>query len=477
MSACGEQKVGGEKLAKTYCTSCHVFPEPSLLDKSTWEKKVLPEMAFRMGLRFDLLTDIPSNDRDIVMATLPDHPMVSKHDWELLVNYFLELAPDSLQLPQGAPITSLNQFDVEQVLLRQNEYPMITLLKSDTTRRILYVGNRSGWLSMYDFKFELMDSVRLTSPPSSMILADNELHVLQMGIMDPNDQSKGSLIRVNNNQATRLIDSLRRPVFFERADFNEDGRNDIVICSFGNFTGDLSVYEDQGEAGFKRHVLSALPGSRNTVLTDINNDGLTDVLALITQGDEQITAFVNKGDFRFESKILLRFPSVYGSSSFQIADFNHDGHFDILYTNGDNADYSPVLKPYHGVRIFLNNGRHEFLEHWFFPMYGCSFAMAEDFDQDGDLDIAAFSFFPDFESGPEKSFLYFENKNGDFEAHSTPLSGSGRWLVMESADFDGDGDADIVLGAFDLRNGVPQGISDLWMSKPASLLLLRNRTR
>ncbi|MGH2563341.1 MAG: hypothetical protein ACRDE5_02430, partial [Ginsengibacter sp.] len=41
----------GEELAKIYCATCHVFPSPSLLDKSTWEKSVLKNMGWRLGIR------------------------------------------------------------------------------------------------------------------------------------------------------------------------------------------------------------------------------------------------------------------------------------------------------------------------------------------------------------------------------------------------------------------------------------------
>ena len=52
---------------------------------------------------------------------------------------------------------------------------------------------------------------------------------------------------------------------------------------------------------------------------------------------------------------------MYGSSYLELADMNNDGHLDILYTNGDNADYSYVLKKYHGLRIFINDGKNQFL--------------------------------------------------------------------------------------------------------------------
>ena len=35
----------------------------------------------------------------------------------------------------------------------------------------------------------------------------------------------------------------------------------------------------------------------------------------------------------------------------------------------------------------------------------------------------------------------------NFKAYSTPLAALGKWLTMEAADFDQDGDMDIVLGS------------------------------
>lgn len=57
-----------------------------------------------------------------------------------------------------------------------------------------------------------------------------------------------------------------------------------------------------------------------------------------------------------------------------------------------------ILKPYHGIRIFQQNSEGNFIQSWFFPIYGASQAAAFDFDQDGDLDIAAISFFADFDN-------------------------------------------------------------------------------
>lgn len=295
-----------------------------------------------------------------------------------------------------------------------------------------------------------------------------------MGIMDPNDQPAGALLKLTDGKPHPIIDSLKRPVFVAAADFNQDNLTDYVVCNFGNYAGELIVLESLGNKNFLRHILSPLPGARKVIVRDFNNDGLPDVLAQLTQGDEQISLFTNGGNFRFKITTLLRFPSVYGSSYFDIIDFNKDGHFDILYTNGDNADYSIVLKPYHGVRIFLNDGKNQFTEIWFHHIPGCSWAVARDFDHDGDVDIATLAFFPDFKRAPEQSFIYFENQEGKLVPFTTPLATRGRWLIMETADIDADEDEDIMLGALNFNNGVPAPIVEGWKANPVSILLLRN---
>ncbi len=52
----------GKLLAQRYCQTCHLFPEPSLLDKKTWVTSVLPNMAQRLGVKTagtDPYADLP----------------------------------------------------------------------------------------------------------------------------------------------------------------------------------------------------------------------------------------------------------------------------------------------------------------------------------------------------------------------------------------------------------------------------------
>jgi hypothetical protein len=171
----------------------------------------------------------------------------------------------------------------------------------------------------------------------------------------------------------------------------------------------------------------------------------------------QMKEFLNDQKGGFKEENILRFPPVYGSSSFQLTDMNKDGKLDIVYTAGDNSDYSRILKPYHGVYIYLNKGdlnggNSKFEKSGFYPVHGATKVIAKDFDLDGDIDLATIAFFADFKDNPSESFIYFEQNSTrtfpDFTPHTLSLYQYGRWICMDAEDMDGDGDVDIVLGNY-----------------------------
>lgn len=163
----------------------------------------------------------------------------------------------------------------------------------------------------------------------------------------------------------------------------------------------------------------------------------------------------------------------------QVTDVNGDGSPDIVLTNGDAGDYPAPVKPYHGVRIFLNDGAGKFAERYFFPMPGAFKAIARDFDGDGDVDVAAIAFYPDYASGHPLSFVYLENTGGlHFTAHTFPDADRGRWLTMDAGDVDGDGDVDLVLGSFAQLDalGDERGVAARWRRPDAPTLLVLENT-
>jgi hypothetical protein len=271
------------------------------------------------------------------------------------------------------------------------------------------------------------------------------------------------------------IRGLPRPVQFASADLNADGKDDAVICGFGNNAGKLAWYD--GFEPTKEHVLKAFPGARKVEIADFNRDKKPDIMVLMAQAWEGVSIFYNQGNGRFAEKTVLRFSPLFGSSYMELVDFNKDGFQDILLTNGDNWDYSAINKNYHGLHIYLNDRKDNFKEAWFYPMYGASKAIARDFDNDGDLDIAATAFYANL-SQPEQGFVYLANEGGlTFNPFSTPEAANGKWLTMEAADFDRDGDIDIVLGSYFHTLGEMTQLLFKGITSFPQLLVLENKRK
>ncbi|GAA4467406.1 hypothetical protein GCM10023189_51040 [Nibrella saemangeumensis] len=440
-------------------------------------------MALRMGMSDDLISVISNLSTAAEADTLlhagiyPGTPQMHPDDWQKIVDYYTQLAPDSLasQAAKQPVQGTLPQFQARPAPLAVP--PLVTLVYHDSTRKQWWIGMRNGTLYQMDQQFRSLDTNYLPSTPSSIKIQPNgQAQVLLMGIMDPNDSRKGEFVALRpgqttpTTQVTPLLKNLQRPVQHLTADFNQDGREDILVAQFGNNLGRLTLHEQQPDATYKEHILDYAPGTRTMQLHDFNGDGRIDIMALLTQGDESVAIYWNRGNSRFEKQVVLRFPPVYGSSYAELADFNADGHPDILYTNGDNADYSKILKPYHGVRIFLNDGRNHFRQAWFYPMHGAAKALAHDYDKDGDLDIAAISMFPDAAAKPAEQFLYFTNTgNLRFSPQTFAENGAGQWMLLEKTDYDQDGDMDLLLGSFMLRKRSNQ------VNTNKGLWLLENR--
>jgi len=477
----------GKDLAIKYCQICHLYPDPALLDKNTWITGVLPNMGWRLGIRekgVNPYADMVPEEEKIIhkLNVYPDTPGITKEDWDKIVAFYRKEAPDK-PLAQKIIMNiagELPRFKTSLIRLGDKPLPQTTLLKFDKATSQLYVGDAQKVLYILNNKFQLNDSWVIESAPTDIDFPKKENpRLLTIGIFPPSDQKKGRLASLDTSsvlpESGVFIESLPRPVQFTTADLNMDGKEDIIICGFGNHTGKLSWFE--GGNPSKEHFLSTLPGARRVEICDFNNDKKPDIMVLMAQAFEQVTIYYNQGEGKFIEKKVLSFPPVYGVSYFELADFNKDGFQDILLTNGDNWDLSPIRKNYHGIRIFLNDGHDNFKEAWFYPMYGTSKAMARDFDNDGDLDIAAISFYSDLEK-PEQGFIYLSNEgNFNFKAFSTPKAAFGKWLTMETGDFDRDGDIDIVLGSYFQSVGELSKLMSKGVSTFPQIMVLTNRKK
>ncbi|MDF9800951.1 hypothetical protein OKW21_006214 [Catalinimonas alkaloidigena] len=474
--------LSGKQLSYTYCQQCHQFPEPQLLGAAQWKNGVLPRMGHRLGIwqsRSELTQGLDMMEEYLVnqAGIYPEEPLISEEAWEKIQAFYIKNAShDSSHL--SFPQNKSQQFVAHPRKLNE-AVSLITMLDYDEKSEQLYIGLRNNQM-LIEHKNGQIEQMNTAGPPISRIKqADDYTHVLSMGIMDPSNQAKGMLYKSLDDSLQAIAGELRRPVHLQSHDLNEDGEEDLIVSEYGNDIGQLTALLCRGGNPFSKQTLIPEAGARKSIIYDWNQDGLEDILVLMAQGDERILLLEKEETHIYREKTLLRFPPVYGSSYFELADFNGDGLKDILYVNGDNADYSYALKPYHGIRIFLNHGEEMPEEAYFFPYYGATEAVARDFDQDGDLDIAAIAYFGNFESEAASGAIYLENTTKGasmaFQAMQIPEAVSGRWLTIEVADTDQDGDEDILLGSCVLvRTPVPDTLKNFWENEGAHILHLEN---
>ena len=147
-------KSDGEKLARAYCAACHAFPEPQLLDKKTWEAAVLPQMGQRLGQRPATLFEESSRNPNMVVLT----KAVSPEDWEKIVRYYRDLAPDALpaqSMPSQLQVDPVF-FKTGQLIPRLQSSGIITLLKADSTHQRIFIGEAgSNKLRIFDWNRRL----------------------------------------------------------------------------------------------------------------------------------------------------------------------------------------------------------------------------------------------------------------------------------------------------------------------------------
>jgi hypothetical protein len=472
-----------------------MLPAPALLDSASWQRFVLPRMARRLGIHGigAAADEEPLEEGDggaLVRAAgiFPDSAIIARADWDRIAAYYLHQAPAHQAAPAIPPVAvGIPGFRVRIPDIHIAS-PSVTLLHIDSVQRRIYVGDATfgrSSLNILDDKGHTLTTLPLRSALSGLQTSGDTMRAVFMGQLNPSDAPRGAVALISswreghNPIVDWEVDDLQRPVFGTWADLSGDGIEDVLVSEFGNLTGHLAWYERLPGGRNRKHLLTSQPGAITTLVRDMDGDGKLDVLALTAQGDEGISLFHGRGGGNFEMERLLRFPPSYGSTSMQVVDMNGDGHSDILYTNGDAADYPGPVKPYHGIRIFLDDGHGRYGEKYFFPMPGAYKAIARDFDGDGDIDIAAISFFPDYASAKPLSFVYLENIGGlQFKASTFADADRGRWLTMDAGDLRGDGTVDIVLGSFAHMN--TQGDESArarWHQPGAPTILILENTR
>jgi len=484
-----------EQIARLHCSGCHLFPEPDLLDKNTWLTQTLPAMGPFLGIfeyegeeyPIDVTADLPKD-------FYPDHALISEEDWQMILDYYEEIAPEQLTSTTPVPeiIRENHFFEALRPSYRTDTNPMVSAIRFDPGNQLIYLADANlNRILIYNRDLEIVNSFEVPAAISEISFLNDatipgmrELLISYIANINPSDALDGSVSKgwydPENREGEfdeKIVENIARPVGSVVVDLDQNGKMDLLISEFGHRKGSVFWLERDDKGGFhpEKNILIDTPGCLDTEIVDWTNNGLPDILVLCSQVDQAIYLFKNNGEGEFSKETLLQFPITAGSSSFELHDFNNNGHLDILYTSGDNADYSMVYKPYHGVYIYTNDGNNNFSEKWFYPINGAYSAKARDFNGNGYLDIAVNSFFADYSRNPQEGFVYFENKGElSFTPYHPGEASYGRWIAMDVADWTGNGADDIVLANFSLGpTKVHPQIENILTQSP-HLLVLKN---
>lgn len=484
MSMCSGAQ-SSEELSKQYCAICHQFPAPHLLDKSTWELDVLPEMGLRMGIQSsENISGLFERDKPVEFY--PEDPLLTQQEWAAISQYYIKHAPEILTPRPAQEAKSLLQFDVEYGPSESAQSPATSAIMIDAqTHHLLGADATTGNLSIFDGEtLERLDEIAVGGPVSHIARIGQDAsgaHTYTITLLGPDlaptQEKLGSLLEIKVDAQGQIIardtiaGQLHRPVQAELISHPKEAERRFFIAEFGNFSGALSQLQVDENGNTHLESFTQSPGATKIIVQG------EDAYILFAQGDERILHWRRFLETPFaQADKILSFPPTHGTSNFNIVDANGDDFYDLIVTHGDNADTSQIFKPYHGIKIFLGQADGTFEESFFFHLDGATDAIGADFDQDGDMDIAAIAYYGRVDEPGFSSFIYLENMDGQYQlATLEELTGTTRFIAMTSGDIDADGDLDIALA--NLKFGPLGPAQSPQKSAPLnpSFVLLRNK--
>lgn len=161
-------------------------------------------------------------------------------------------------------------------------------------------------------------------------------------------------------------------------DLNNNGRPDLYICTWG---GRDLVYRNDGEFFTEvtdwREAAGETTQSNGVTFADLNNNGSLDIVVTRSSGRNSI--YRNDGDWSFtEVSGMVPFasaPNSYGSAA---ADFDNNGHVDLIIVSDDGINYFKNVGGMNFVPIIVEG---------LTDVRGARSIALADVDLDGDMDV------------------------------------------------------------------------------------------
>ncbi len=224
-------------------------------------------------------------------------------------------------------------------------------------------------------------------------------------------------------------------------DFDNDGDSDILIQGSGKKNRRTLIYQNLADNSFRELTIPTIPHvSQGTVAWgDYDSDG--DLDALICGFDSAIMKVFQNTGHSFRELRALQLPGLNAAAA-AWGDFDADGRLDFFFTGWPYPVSESIARLYRNT----GNGAFSLIDSSdFLPVINPSVSWG-DCDNDGDLDLLVTG--ARNGNGLHYTRLYVNKGNGNFEADRLAgmigaFNGRAEW-----ADFDNDGDLDILVAGW-----------------------------
>lgn len=398
-----------------FCGDCHALPRADFFPRAAWPDEI--------QLGYDRYFESRRTDLKVpVMAAA--------------VRFFQESAPASLELPTPPAATAgfareFREQDRAAGTASGSASGSANRLSTPAAPAIAHVAKfplfkdappvwvtcdmRDGAVRWRDALEPASESAQLIAQlrnPCRASLADwdgdgrQDLLVADLGSFDPADHDRGQVVLLRAAGDDRsswtpivLMEGLGRVADVRSADLDSDGDLDLIVAEFGwRKSGRLFWLENEGGEPLRPRLtvreLDPRAGAIDAIPVDFNRDGRIDIVTVMSQHYEEVIVHLNEGGGRFTPQVISPAHDPAFGSS-GIELADLDGDGDLdILYSNGDTFDSKLVKPYHGVQWLENGGASPFVEHRLADLAGAYKAVTGDLDQDGDLDIVAGAFLP-----------------------------------------------------------------------------------